>query len=211
MRTGTPVTSVTRLGGSTLIGSPGSVEEFEQVVIATHSDQALRILGHDATDEERRLLGTISYRDNAVVLHTDNRLMPASHRLWSSWNAISTPGGDHASVTYWMNSLQRLDTGRDVFVSLNPLRPAEPARTLGSYRYAHPQYGPDSIRAQAEIASIQGRHNTWFAGAYLGYGFHEDGLQSGLNVAAALGSPAPWHASITPMSSAPILGSAVAV
>jgi hypothetical protein len=108
-----------------------------------------------------------------------------------------------ASVTYWMNRLQGLDTDQDFFVSLNPPAEPNPSTVRASFRYAHPRFDLEAVAAQSGIASIQGMNNTWYAGAYLGYGFHEDGLQSGLNVAAALGSPAPWHGTFTPMSSAP--------
>jgi predicted NAD/FAD-binding protein len=108
-----------------------------------------------------------------------------------------------ASVTYWMNRLQNLDPSCPLFVSLNPLREPDPGQVHARFAYAHPQFDLESVAAQHGLAAIQGLSNTWFAGAYLGYGFHEDGLQSGLNVAAALGSPAPWHGTFEPVSSAP--------
>jgi hypothetical protein len=110
-----------------------------------------------------------------------------------------------ASVTYWMNRLQNLDQSFPLFVSLNPLREPDPSQVHARFAYAHAQFDLESVAAQQGLAAIQGLSNTWYAGAYLGYGFHEDGLQSGLNVAAALGSPAPWHGTFEPVSSAPSL------
>lgn len=204
IRTRSPVTRVTRSHDGVAVESPGAIETYDQVVLATHSDQALRILGSDATDDERSLLGSIPYETNRAILHSDPSLMPGSRRVWASWNAMARSRGRldrPASVTYWMNRLQRLATNRDFFVSLNPLTEPEPSTVYATFEYAHPQFDRQAIRAQREIASIQGMNQTWFAGAYLGYGFHEDGLQAGLEVAAALGSPAPWHGNVEPVSS----------
>ncbi len=201
------VTKVTRAGDRVIVESRGERKTFDQVVLATHSDQALQILGEDATRRERSALGAIRYQPNLAVLHSDPRLMPGNRRVWSSWNAMtsqSEPMVGPASVTYWMNRLQSLKTDMPLFLSLNPLRDPDPVLTHGTFRYAHPQFDIDALRAQRALAGIQGRNNTWFAGAYLGYGFHEDGLQSGLNVAAALGCPAPWHGTFDQVSSAAV-------
>lgn len=205
VRLGSPVTDVVRAGGRVIVTTNGWGQEvYDEIILATHSDQALRILGDDATPEERESLGAIPYQGNVAVLHSDPRLMPANRRIWSSWNAMANSGGesDHASVSYWMNRLQNLDERIPLIVTLNPLTPPDPALVHAEFEYAHPQLDARAVRAQQQIARIQGHNNTWFTGAYLGYGFHEDGLQSGLNVAAALGSPAPWHGSFQPMSSA---------
>ena len=114
-----------------------------------------------------------------------------------------------ASVTYWMNRLQSLDPSFPLFVSLNPQTMPRDDLVHASFEYAHPQFGAVAIEAQAGLADIQGSNHTWFAGAYLGYGFHEDGLQSGFNVAAALGSPVPWHGTFLPASSAQPVASLV--
>jgi uncharacterized protein len=205
IRLASPVTRVTRAGDRVIVESREESKMFDQVILATHSDQALQILGEDATQQERSALAAIRYQPNLAVLHSDPRLMPANRRVWSSWNAMTTESEakvGSASVTYWMNRLQSLKTDLAVFVSLNPLREPDPALIHGTFRYAHPQFDLGVVRAQKTLAGIQGRNNTWFAGAYLGYGFHEDGLQSGLNVAAALGSPAPWHGTFDQVSSA---------
>ena len=188
-----------------LVESRGNVESYDHVILATHGDQALRILGEDATQRERTLLGAIRYEPNEAVLHSDPALMPRSRSVWASWNAMGRSEDRlerPASVTYWMNRLQGLETDRELFVSLNPQTEPDPSTVHAAFQYAHPQFDLSTVTAQKDIAAIQGINNTWFAGAYLGFGFHEDGLQSGLNVAAALGSAAPWHGSFTPVSSA---------
>ncbi len=206
IRLNSPVETLLRSGDSTLVRTPDFEETFDHVVFATHSDQALHILGSEATPDERRLLGAIRYEPNEAVLHSDTNLMPRRRGTWSSWNAMARSADRFdrvASVTYWMNRLQNLDRHRPLFVSLNPPTGPEPDKVHGHFSYAHPQFDTNAVAAQRGIAGIQGRLNTWYAGAYLGYGFHEDGLQSGLHVAAALGSPAPWYDSVVAMSSAP--------
>lgn len=208
IRLDSPVTKVTRAGGRVTVESRGERKTFDQVILATHSDQALKILGEDATQDERSALAAIRYQPNLAVLHSDPRLMPNNRRVWSSWNAMtsqSEPMMGPASVTYWMNRLQSLKTELPLYLSLNPLCEPDPGLTHGTFRYAHPQFDMGAVRAQRTLAGLQGRNNTWFAGAYLGYGFHEDGLQSGLNVAAALGSPAPWHGTFDQVSSAALV------
>jgi uncharacterized protein len=205
IRLDSPVDRVTRAAGQVIVESKRESKMFDQVILATHSDQALQILGEDATQQERAALAAIRYQPNLAVLHSDPRLMPRNRRVWSSWNAMGFGGEGNiasASVTYWMNRLQNLKTDLPLFVTLNPLQDPDPSLTHGTFRYAHPQYDLGVVGAQETLAGIQGRNNTWFAGAYLGYGFHEDGLQSGLNVAAALGSPAPWYRTFEQVSSA---------
>lgn len=205
IRVGSAVERLERSADRVVVHTSGREERFDQVILATHSDQALEILGSEASTEERCLLGAIPYQVNVAVLHSDSRLMPARRGVWSSWNAMATSsvsGRPRASVTYWMNRLQNLDDSTPLFVSLNPLDEPRADLVHGTFSYAHPAFDEEAIRAQRGIADIQGSNRTWYAGAYLGYGFHEDGLQSGLNVAAALGSPAPWHGAFTPMSSA---------
>lgn len=206
VRTDSPVQRVVRVGGQVVVETPGGAEVFDHVVLATHSDQALRILGSDVTDQERQALVGIPYESNVAVLHSDASLMPRNTRVWASWNAMASSDENNqqvASVSYWMNRLQNLMTDLPLFISLNPLREIDANLVHGRFRYAHPQFDRTAVAAQKSLGELQGRNNTWFAGAYMGYGFHEDGLQSGLNVAAALGSPVPWHGTLTPASSAP--------
>ena len=171
----------------------GSDDVFDQVVLATHSDQALGLL-KDADANEFEILSSVRYSENTAILHRDPGLMPRRRKVWSSWNVISEPGSERqpASVTYWMNRLQNLDPTRDVFVSLNPIREPDPDLVFGRYSYAHPLYDQAAFDAQAAIDAIQGRRGVWFAGAWLGWGFHEDGLKSGLRVAQALGARPDW-------------------
>ena len=197
VRLATPVTAVRRdQDGVTVHDGTGS-DRFDQVVFATHADISLKILNQDATEQERALLGGFRFQDNVAVLHRDPALMPRSKRVWSAWNYLSdSPSGreplpgEPVSVTYWMNRLQNLETARPVFVSVNPLR--QPRGGSTTFHYAHPLFDRDAIDAQGVLPQLQGKNRTWFAGAWSGYGFHEDGLRSGLEVAAALGAPAPW-------------------
>jgi predicted NAD/FAD-binding protein len=202
IRTGTPVRAMGRRQDGVTVATGSGIEEFDQVVLATHSDQALRILGDDASGLERRMLSAIPYRRNLAVLHSDDRLMPRNPRIWSSWNAMArTTDGEAVSVSYWMNRLQNLKTPKPLMVSLNPISHPDPMLVHGTYEYDHPQFDRAAVDAQRQIADAQGLQRTWFAGAYLGYGFHEDGLQAGLDVAAALGSPAPWRGAVDRASS----------
>lgn len=177
--------------GCEVRGEDGSVERFDQVIFACHSDQALALLG-DADPEERAFLGAIRYAPNTAYLHRDQALMPRRRAAWGSWNYIYRQGVVPGAVTYWMNSLQHIDKTRPLFVSLNPPEAPDPALTFGAYDYAHPQFDTPSLAAQRQFGRIQGRGGVWYAGAWLGYGFHEDGLTAGLRVALALGGAVAW-------------------
>jgi uncharacterized protein len=202
------ITGVRRHGsGVDVTDEHGSTESFDHVVFATHADVTLAILGDDATVEERRILSAFRYDRNEVVLHTDLRAMPSRRRVWSSWNAIERrhdDGSRPVSVSYWMNRLQNLDLESDVIVTLNPGDGVDPSTVIDRWVAMHPQFDVGTDRAQREVPTIQGADRIWFAGAHLGYGFHEDGLQSGLTVAAALGAPAPWNDDIVPVSTAAV-------
>jgi predicted NAD/FAD-binding protein len=173
----------------------GERRSYDQVVLATHGDQALRLLA-DPTPDEAKVLGGFRYRDNRAVLHRDPGLMPRRKAAWASWNALTAPradGGRDISVSYWMNRLQSLDTDRPVIVSLDPAREPAPHRRLGEFAYRHPQFDLAALEAQRRLHEIQGMRNTWFCGSYTGYGFHEDALVSGIAVAGALGVSPPWE------------------
>ncbi|MDX1450134.1 MAG: FAD-dependent oxidoreductase, partial [Acidimicrobiia bacterium] len=205
VRTGTPVVAVDRSKDGVTVHTPDGPERFDELVLAVHSDQALRILGQDATDAERTHLAGVRYQPNRAVLHSDSELMPRRRAAWASWNAARSQRSERpVAVTYWMNRLQNLKTREPLFVTLNPQREPHPALVRAEFAYAHPQFDARSGDAQLGIAELQGERRTWYAGAWLGYGFHEDGLQSGLDVAAALGSPAPWSGGIDRASSAPV-------
>jgi predicted NAD/FAD-binding protein len=203
VRLGTGVRSVQRSAfGVEITDDAGHRDTFDQVVFATHSDQALACLA-DPSPQERDVLGAIGYRPNAVYLHRDERLMPRRKRAWAAWNVIQGADPDaELCVTYWMNALQALDPKRPLFVTLNPPEPPAPELTFGTFSYDHPQYNQSAIAAQRLIPEIQGRGRTWFAGAWTGFGFHEDGLSAGLAVAEALGGRVPWRDASTAFAEA---------
>jgi predicted NAD/FAD-binding protein len=198
MRLGCAVTAIERTRHGVLVhDTSGGQDVFDHVVIASHSDQALAMLT-DADERERDILGAIKYSPNIAYLHRDLRLMPKRRRAWASWNFLrwprrGTPLNDVA-VTYWMNELQGIDQSRPLFVSLNPPFEPAPELTFGRYACEHPLYNAAAFAAQKRLPEIQGHRHTWFCGAWTGYGFHEDGLRSGLAVAEALGGRAPWRA-----------------
>lgn len=172
----------------------GFTQTFDAVVIATHADQALTMLG-DADYSERRLLRDIGYQRNVAILHTDEGLMPKRRACWASWNYMhGSDGGDQVCVSYWLNRLQQLDTKTQLFVTLNPPVPPREGTILRSFIYDHPVYDGAAVAAQRNLWKLQGHNRTWFCGAHFGYGFHEDGLQAGLAVAEQLGDVRrPWQ------------------
>lgn len=178
--------------GATIRFGDGRSERFDAVVLATHSDQALRLLDQP-TSEERRLLGAIRYRPNRAILHRDISAMPRRRKAWAAWThkGYSDRAGE-GGVTYWMNELQSLP-GPPLFVSLNPAVEPDPSLVLGQWDYEHPVFDQAAVAAQSQLWSLQGEGGVWFAGAWFGSGFHEDGLQAGLAVAEQLGSVRrPW-------------------
>src|SRR5258708_10059382 len=198
LRLGCAVTSIERTARGVIVNdSHGRSDCYDHVVIASHSDQALALLS-DADQRERAILGAIGYAPNTVYLHRDIRLMPKRKRAWASWNFLrwkrEETNENDVAVTYWMNRLQGIDDNKPLFVSLNP--PFAPASelTFGKYVCEHPQYHAAAFAAQKRLDEIQGRRHTWFCGAWTGYGFHEDGLRSGLAVAESLGAAVPWRA-----------------
>lgn len=213
VRLRSPIGRLRRTPQGVYLQVPGAEEErFDQVILACHADQALRILGGEATSAERKILSAFRYEKNRAVLHNDTTLMPRRRGAWASWNYTSGASVDaHAashshhgkvSVTYWMNRLQNIDRRHPLFVTLNPEREPAPERVLRDLVYDHPLFDAGALRAQKDLPDIQGMNRLWFCGAYCGYGFHEDGLQAGLGVAAALGSPAPWARHVVPRSPA---------
>jgi predicted NAD/FAD-binding protein len=154
---------------------------FDQVVIATHSDQALAMLDQPS-HEETDILGALPYQDNDVVLHTDTRLLPRNKKTWSSWNYNLNEGQERAEVTYNMNILQGLDAPETFCVTLNNTAAINPHKILGSFNYAHPVFSTAGIAAQQRWAEINGVLNTWYCGAYWHNGFHEDGVASAKRV-----------------------------
>ncbi|WP_174362690.1 FAD-dependent oxidoreductase [uncultured Caballeronia sp.] len=185
---GLPVTSVKRGAFGVEVESARGIEHFDHVVLACHSDQALALLA-DPSNDETVTLGAIGYAPNRAVLHTDASLLPAE-RAWSAWNYESRTGELGAEpqlcVHYLINKLQPLPFKTPVIVSLNPVREPRPETVLREFAYSHPVFDQAAVQAQRVLPSIQGARNTWLAGAWTGYGFHEDGLKSGLDAAARL-------------------------
>lgn len=189
---GCSVTAVTRHEEGVIITSSGFGEqEFDEVVLACHSDQALKLLT-DASPPELEILSAIPYKENQVVLHSDTQLLPRSERAWASWNYVMAGRldikQDTAALTYNMNILQKLEAPVTFCVSVNAGNQIDPRKIYGRYNYSHPQFTLESVAAQQRWQEISGVRHTHFCGAYWRNGFHEDGLVSGINVARALGA-----------------------
>jgi predicted NAD/FAD-binding protein len=189
LRLATPIQAVTRHDDHVIVTPRGGDgERFDQVVLATHSDQALAVLA-DATDREQEILGAIPYQPNEAVLHTDVRMLPRRRRAWASWNYhLMARPGPRSTVTYHMNRLQSLHAEREFCVTLNRTAEIDPARVIRRIAYAHPVYTADGVRAQARFSEISAQARTHFCGAYWGWGFHEDGVVSALRVAERFGA-----------------------
>ncbi|MBK6975514.1 MAG: FAD-dependent oxidoreductase [Sterolibacteriaceae bacterium] len=195
VRLSTPVERISRADEAVRIETRHGVERYDHVVFASHSDQTLAMLGRDASAEERTLLGAIRYQPNRAVLHTDRALLPRVQSTWSAWNYLAGKGAADqrpVSVSYLINRLQPLPFAQPVVVSLNPFIEPDEAKVIAEFDYAHPVFDQAAIDAQARMPRLQGQRNTWFCGAWLGYGFHEDGLRSAVDVANRLGVAAPW-------------------
>ncbi|MCB1616300.1 MAG: FAD-dependent oxidoreductase, partial [Pseudomonadales bacterium] len=187
IKTGSAVEQVIRKTDGVSLRIKGRSQHYDQVIIATHSDQALKLLT-DASDEEKEVLSSIPYAMNDVVLHTDNSLLPKKKRAWSAWNYhVYTNSRQRAALTYNMNLLQGIDSKHTFCVTLNESEHINPSRILGRYQYAHPVFTLEGMAAQQRWQEINGVHHTWFCGAYWNNGFHEDGVVSAVKVAKALG------------------------
>lgn len=180
------VHSVRRDAEGVELRSEAGSERFDRAVLACHSDQVLALL-HDADNRERAILGAIRYQPNDTVLHTDASLLPRNRRAWAAWNAFIPRGpGEACTVSYCMNLLQGIESPQPFVVTLNRSDAIDPSKILRRMRYHHPLYDRASVAAQRRKHEIQGRRHTWFAGAYWGFGFHEDGIASAVEVAQAL-------------------------
>ncbi|MBY0243698.1 MAG: NAD(P)-binding protein [Burkholderiaceae bacterium] len=176
------------------VGGSIKTEQFDAVVLATHAPTTLAML-HDATETERAILGGVRYQPNTAYLHTDAALMPRNRKVWSAWNYLSgaqTAGQRPVCVSYWLNQLQALPFATPVIVTLNPHQLPAADRVLAKFEYEHPIMDQSTIRAQQQLARIQGNGGVWYAGAWTGYGFHEDGLKSALRIATAFDVAPDW-------------------
>jgi predicted NAD/FAD-binding protein len=195
VRLATPVIGLHRDEAGVSVQTAAGSERFDQLVLACHSDQALRLVGDTASGRELAVLEAIRYQPNRAVLHHDPLLLPQRRAVWSAWNYASGAGEPEerpVSVSYLINRLQPLPVKTPVVVSLNPYVEPRPDYRIAEFEYDHPIFDRGAIAAQQRLPELQGRRRTWFCGAWTGYGFHEDGLKSALAVAAALGVRAPW-------------------
>ena len=196
VRLATPVRRLLRKEAGVWVEAGAARERYDEVVLACHSDQALRLLGVDASADERSVLAAVRYQSNRALLHTDAELLPRRRAVWSAWNYAAGRGHPDTrpvSVTYLINRLQPLPVSTPVLVSLNPFVEPRAKQVIAEFQYDHPVFDHGAIAAQQRLESIQGRRRTWYCGAWSGYGFHEDGLKSALAVAQAFGVRAPWQ------------------
>jgi predicted NAD/FAD-binding protein len=187
-RLSTPVERIERDARGVQVFTRQGTERFDHVILATHSDQSLKMLAQP-TAAEQQILGAVRYQSNLAVLHTDDRVMPQKKLAWAAWNyerAGPDEDAQRVCLHYWLNRLQPLPFAQPVLVSLNPIREIDPQKVLGRYDYAHPVFDLAAMQAQTRMPDIQGRQATWYAGAWMGYGFHEDGLKAGRAAAQAL-------------------------
>jgi uncharacterized protein len=192
-RLSTPVSKIIRNANGVTVELASKIEQFDKVVIASHSDQALALLAEPAANE-RKALESITYQSNRCILHTDAALMPTRRRAWAAWNYLQVgdaSGKRPVALTYWLNRLQPLPFTTQLFETLNP--PIDPAasKALAQFEYSHPLLTATAIAAQSKIRAMQGENHTYYAGAWLANGFHEDGLQSALSVVSQIGPAQP--------------------
>ena len=167
-------------------GSTNEFFDYDQVVFATHANDTLGLI-ENLTENEKKILSNFEYKKNIAVLHHDESLMPKNRKVWSSWNSILEINNLNKNcVTYWLNKLQNLKTTQNYFLTLNPILDIDKKKILKVVEFTHPIYNIKTIEAQKYLSELQGVNNTWFCGSYFGYGFHEDGLKSAINVANKL-------------------------
>jgi len=204
IRLNSALTGVSRSPQGVTLHTAAGPEYFDQVVFACHTDQTLALL-RDADREERDTLGAIPYLANTAVLHADTRLLPDRPRAWAAWNYTARidaagptiqSGNFPVSLSYLINRLQPLPFKTPVIVTMNPLVEPDPAKVIRTMQYDHPVFLPQSVAAKRQLRALQGRQRTWFAGAWTRYGFHEDGLMSGIAVSKALGATVPWATTV---------------
>ncbi|MEO7206763.1 MAG: FAD-dependent oxidoreductase [Steroidobacteraceae bacterium] len=195
------VRAIRRYAAGVAVESPAGIEHFDEAVLACHSDQALALLT-DADEREQSVLGAMPYQSNETVLHTDASVLPVCRKAWAAWNAwVPRDPGDACTVSYCINLLQGIESPQPFVVTLNRSAAIDPDKVLSRMQYHHPIYSHALVAAQARKPEIQGRRRTWFAGAYWGWGFHEDGMRSAVEVAAAHG--ARWPTGIESIHAVP--------
>lgn len=197
VRLNSPVKSVERMHDGVKINLENQSEYFDAVIFATHAPDTLRLLS-DADENEKALLGAVRYQANTAILHSDIQLMPKNKKVWSAWNYLemgkSSQSHQPVCVTYLLNQLQNLDVESAVMVTLNPCVMPDKNKVFAQFEYDHPIFDQAAIDAQSQLPTIQGKNKAWFAGAWTGYGFHEDGLKSALRVVNDFGLAPDWMA-----------------
>ncbi|AJC49361.1 NAD(P)-binding protein [Allofrancisella guangzhouensis] len=185
---------VLRKNKTSIVDQRNNINEFDKVIFACHPNEILEILD-DPCINEKKLLTAIKYQPNTAILHTDDRLMPKRLKAWSSWNYLSKETKDNrkaVSLSYWMNNLQPLKTTKNYFVTINPDEKPEQSKIINEHIFEHPVFDKAAIEAQQNFDTIQGLNRSYYCGAYLRYGFHEDGIFSAVKVAEKLGVKTPW-------------------
>lgn len=186
LRRNSPVTAVQRVAGGVVLHSPGALPEaFDNVVLATHADVSLRLLS-DPSPDESRALGAFRFQPNEAVLHADPAAMPRNRKVWSAWSYVEPPGAarDRISLTYWMNVLQPIPADDPLFVTLNATQAIRPDLIHDVTTFRHPLFDLGALQAQGQVAALNGTRNTWFCGAWMRNGFHEDGIATATETAA---------------------------
>ncbi len=188
------IIKISRNENNILIKFENSTRKFNKIIFANHANEILQLL-EKPTKDEIRILQKFKYSSNTAYLHSDESLMPKNKKIWSSWNFIEKTLQDNSfSITYWMNKLQNINTKKNYFVTLNPIK--IPHNFYDKTIFEHINFDLETISAQKEIFDLQGLNNTWFCGSYLGYGFHEDGIQSAAYIASKLGVNLPWKKTV---------------
>jgi predicted NAD/FAD-binding protein len=174
------------LGAKIFYGEENEFFNYDKVVIATHADEALKIIENPTTDE-LQILKNFKYRENVAVIHFDKNLMPKNKKAWCSWNSsMSVDNIQKTSVTYWLNKLQNLKIGKDIFLTINPYREIPSNKIFKKVKFTHPYYDVEALSNQSKLYKIQNKKHTLFCGSYFGYGFHEDGIKSSIEMLKSL-------------------------
>ena len=186
----TNISTIIRENNKIKIINNGEEIKFDYLVIATHADQALEIL-ESPSEEEKSILSSFEYTKNRAYLHSDQSMMPKNKKAWSSWNFIKKEKeNQNFTLTYWMNNLQKLQTNKEYFVTINPKK--TPVKIHNETMFTHPKFNQRTLTSQSKLINLQGKNNTYFVGAYHGYGFHEDGIQSAAFISKILDVDLPW-------------------
>ena len=178
------INKISRLSNGVKVYYGGNNEffDYDKVVIATHADEALSLIT-DPTPEEKSILANFKYKNNIAIIHTDESLMPINKKAWSSWNSsVNKENTSETSITYWLNLLQNLKTNKNIFLSLNPFLKIDPKKIISKVKFTHPYYDKEALENQNRLKNIQNKKNLLFCGSYFGYGFHEDGIKSSLEM-----------------------------